>query len=114
MSPFSANNGKTYGLFQRNGTCYLRFIIPTRQRHLFEGRSRIIKSLGTESAREAKLQALLLRAQWLNPYVSDNNVPKFRSIVRAAESCTIKELPTQWQETKKTQQGHIPGIRAGR
>lgn len=92
---------KDTGLFQRNGTFYLRFIVPKHQRHLFEGRSRIVKSLGTESAREAKLQALALRAQWLNPASSKYSVQTNSSIVGAAESYTIKEVLAQWQDTKK-------------
>lgn len=100
---------KHTGLFQRNGTYYLRFIVPTRQRHLFEGRSRIVKSLGTESAREAKLQALVLRAQWLNPTAPSHPLRADNSIAHAAEGCTIKELLAQWQETKnraKTRTAH--------
>ena len=58
---------KNTGLFLRNGTFYIRFIVPKGQQHLFQGRSRIVKSLSTDSAREAKLQALVLRAQWLKP-----------------------------------------------
>jgi len=92
---------KHTGLFQRNGTFYLRFIVPTHQRHLFEGRSRIVKSLGTQSAREAKFQAVVLRAQWLSPSVSDKDVLRFDVIVGAAEGYTIKSLLDQWQETKK-------------
>ncbi len=92
---------KHTGLFQRNGTYYLRFIIPSRQRHLFEGRSRIVKSLGTESAREAKLQALVLRAQWLSPTFPSHPLRADNSIAQAAEGCTIKELLAQWQETKR-------------
>ncbi len=92
---------KDTGLFQRNGTFYLRFIVPKHKRHFFEGRSRIVKSLGTESAREAKLQALALRAQWLNPAASKNSVQTNSSIVGAAESYTIKEVLAQWQDTKK-------------
>lgn len=92
---------KDTGLFQRNGTFYLRFIVPKRQRHLFEGRSRIVKSLGTESAREAKLQALVLRAQWLKPEVNERSVLTDSSIVGPAESYTIKGLLAQWQQTKQ-------------
>ena len=92
---------KDTGLFQRNGTFYLRFIVPKRQRHLFEGRSRIVKSLGTESAREAKLQALVLRAQWLKPEVNERSGLTDSSIVGPAESYTIKGLLAQWQQTKQ-------------
>lgn len=91
---------KDTGLFQRNGTFYLRFIVPKRQRHLFQGRSRIVKSLSTDSAREAKLQALVLRAQWLNPANNKHFVPTDSSIVGPAESHTIKGLLAQWQETR--------------
>lgn len=59
------------GLFQRNGTFYLRFIIPQRKRHLFDGRSRIVRSLHTTSKQEANAQALGLHAQLLNPQVSN-------------------------------------------
>lgn len=91
---------KNTGLFLRNGTFYVRFIVPKGQQHLFQGRSRIVKSLCTDSAREAKLQALVLRAQWLNPSNNKHFAPTDSAIVGSAESHTIKGLLAQWQETK--------------
>ena len=39
------------GLFERNGHYYLRFIIPTHLRYLYNGRTRIVQSLNTTQRR---------------------------------------------------------------
>ncbi len=61
---------KPTGLFERNGHFYLRLIIPTHQRHLFNGRTRIVQSLKTCSKRQAIVAATLLRAEILSTLLS--------------------------------------------
>ena len=58
------------GLFERNGHFYLRVIIPTHQRHLFNGRTRIVQSLNTCHKRQAIVAATLLRAEILSTLLS--------------------------------------------
>ena len=50
------------GLFERSGHFFLRFMIPTNQRHLLGGRTRIVQSLNTNQRRQAVLAATILRA----------------------------------------------------
>jgi integrase len=93
------------GLFQRNGTFYLRFIIPQRQRHLFDGRSRIVRSLNTTSKREANAHALALRAQLLNPEASTNLlIGPAKPTQDTQPSCTVRSLLAEWQAIKKPSQ----------
>ncbi len=93
------------GLFQRNGTFYLRFIIPQRKRHLFDGRTRIVRSLNTTSKREANAHALALRAQLLNPEVSTHLlIGPAKSTQNINPSCTVRSLLAEWQTIKKPSQ----------
>jgi integrase len=93
------------GLFQRNGTFYLRFIIPQRQRHLFDGRSRIVRSLNTTSKREANAHALALRAQLLNPEASTHLlIGPAKPTKDTKPSCTVRSLLAEWQAIKKPSQ----------
>ena len=93
------------GLFQRNGTFYLRFIIPQRQRHLFDGRSRIVRSLNTTSKREANAHALALRAQLLNPVASTHLlIGPAKPTQDTQPSCTVRSLLAEWQAIKKLSQ----------
>ena len=61
------------GLFERNGHFYLRFIIPTHQRHLFGGRTRIVQSLNTNQRRQAVLSATLVRAEIMSKLLSQGH-----------------------------------------
>jgi hypothetical protein len=64
---------KPTGLFERNGHFYLRLIIPTHQRHLFNGRTRIVQSLNTSHRRQAVLSATLLRAEIFSKLLSQGH-----------------------------------------
>ena len=64
------------GLFERNGHFYLRFIIPTHQRYLFGGRTRIVQSLNTNQRRQAVLSAALVRAEIMSKLLSQGQVPR--------------------------------------
>jgi integrase len=93
------------GLFLRNGTFYLRFIIPQRQRHLFDGRSRIVRSLHTTSKREANAQALALRAQLLSPEVSNHLLIGSKKTAQDPKPIyTVRSLLSEWKTTKKPSQ----------
>ena len=93
------------GLFQRNGTFYLRFIIPQRQRHLFDGRSRIVRSLNTTSKREANANALALRAQLLNPEASTHLlIGQAKPTQEINPSSTVRSLLAEWKTIKKPSQ----------
>lgn len=96
---------KQTGLFQRNGTFYLRFIIPQRQRHLFDGRSRIVRSLNTTSKREANANALALRAQLLNTEALTHLlIGPAKPTQDTQPSCTVRSLLTEWKFIKKPSQ----------
>lgn len=93
------------GLFQRNGTFYLRFIIPQRQRHLFDGRTRIVRSLNTTSKREANANALALRAQLLNPETSTHLlIGPAKPSQDTKPSDTVSSLLAEWHTIKKPSQ----------
>ena len=43
------------GIFERNGYFYMRYVVPTAQQKLFNGRTRLVKSLHTKSLKEARV-----------------------------------------------------------
>ena len=98
------------GLFTRNGTFYLRYIVPQHHLQAFGGQTRVVRSLHTHSRKEAITKAVLLRAQLISL-----SVP---SIEHRPNAATTKQIPLshtpqalslhallrEWQNTKQPSQ----------
>ena len=96
---------KPTGLFERNGHYYLRLIIPTHQRHLFNGRTRIVQSLNTSHRRQAVLSATLLRAEIFSKLLSQGQAAKVvRQTAVNSEPETqhrLRDVFNRWRDSKQ-------------
>ena len=92
------------GLFERNGHYYLRFIIPTHQRHLFNGRTRIVQSLSTRQKRQAVLAATMLRAELLSKLLSQSPTANIQTTTTdtqpKAPTRLLRDVFNRWCESK--------------
>ena len=96
---------KPTGLFERNGHFYLRLIIPTHQRHLFNGRARIVQSLNTSHRRQAVLSATLLRAEIFSKLLSQGQVAKVvrQTAVNSEPEMQhrLRDVFNRWRDSKQ-------------
>ncbi len=92
------------GLFERNGHYYLRFIIPTNQRHLFNGRTRIVQSLHTCQKRQAVLAATILRADLMSKLLSQSPTASIQTRATVAQpkvpARSLRDVFNRWCESK--------------
>ena len=92
------------GLFERNGHYYLRLIIPANQRHLFNGRTRLVQSLHTCNKRQAVLAATMLRAELLSKLLSQSptaNIQIGRPATQHKQPTrSLRDVFNRWCESK--------------
>jgi integrase len=92
------------GLFERNGHFYLRFIIPTHQRDLFGGRTRIVQSLKTNQRRQAVLAATMLRAELVAKLLSQSPTANIQTtttdIHPQAPTRLLRDVFNRWCASK--------------
>jgi len=92
------------GLFERNGHYYLRLIIPANQRHLFNGRTRLVQSLHTCHKRQAILVATMLRAELLSKLLSQSptaNIQIGRPATQHKQPTrSLRDVFNRWCESK--------------
>ena len=90
------------GLFERNGHYYLRLIIPTHQRHLFNGRTRIVQSLNTCHKRQAIVAATLLRAEILSTLFSQGRseqaLTRSNAIAHPQPRRSLRDVFERWRD----------------
>ena len=92
------------GLFERNGHYYLRLIIPANQRHLFNGRTRLVQSLHTCHKRQAVFVATMLRAELLSMLLSQSptvsNQTGTTVIQPNQPTRSLRDVFNRWCESK--------------
>jgi integrase len=82
---------KLPGLFKREGIYQLRIMIPKDLQEAYEGRTKVIESLGVSSSDEAKTKGVLKRGEWLtqfsqkrlelNPHQVDMVTPELAAVL---------------------------------
>ncbi len=90
----------TTGLFRRNGHFYLRVLLPLNHPLRLTGKSRIVKSLATTSANEAKVRALETRLkilQSLDTNVRWDTAPQSCSVL-APKIHPMREIFEKWKQ----------------
>ena len=90
------------GIFERNGYFYMRYVVPTGQQKLFNGRTRLVKSLHTKSLKEARVAALLERAKYQSvaSHTSEYFTPNPSHNQASASDLRLLDIYGQWLAAK--------------
>lgn len=90
------------GIFERNGYFYMRYVVPTSQQKLFNGRARLVKSLHTKSLKEARVAALLERAKYQSvaSHASEHVTPNPPHNRAGTSDVRLLDIYDQWLAAK--------------